>query len=85
MYLLHVCMLCSINHQLFPSCEFICVNSVCPSRAHNWSKIYLDFIETDRSDITGTRIPDPSPTPAPFPSFGHSRDYGMDLSLEVYP
>jgi hypothetical protein len=34
-------MSCSINHQLFPSCEFICVISVCPSRAHNWNKIYL--------------------------------------------
>ena len=29
--------------------------------------------------ITSTRIPDP-----PFSSFGPSRDYGMDLSLEVY-
>ena len=29
--------------------------------------------------ITGTRIPDP-----PFSSFGPSRDYGMDLCLEVY-
>ena len=29
--------------------------------------------------ITGTRIPDP-----PFSSFGPSRNYGMDLSLEVY-
>ena len=28
---------------------------------------------------TGTRIPDP-----PFSSFGPSRDYGMDLCLEVY-
>ena len=28
---------------------------------------------------TGTRIPDP-----PFSSFGPSRDYGMDLYLEVY-
>jgi hypothetical protein len=28
---------------------------------------------------TGTLIPDP-----PFSSFGPSRDYGMDLSLEVY-
>ena len=28
---------------------------------------------------TGTRIPDP-----PFSSVGPSRDYGMDLSLEVY-
>jgi hypothetical protein len=29
--------------------------------------------------FTGTRIPDP-----PFSSFGPSRDYGMDLCLEVY-
>ena len=28
---------------------------------------------------TDTRIPDP-----PFSSFGPSRDYGMDLYLEVY-
>ena len=28
---------------------------------------------------TGTRIPDP-----PFSSFGPSRDYGMDLCLDVY-
>jgi hypothetical protein len=28
---------------------------------------------------TGTRIPD-----RPFSSFGPSRDYGMDLCLEVY-
>ena len=28
---------------------------------------------------TGTRIPDP-----PFSSFGPSRDYDMDLCLEVY-
>ena len=28
---------------------------------------------------TGTQIPDP-----PFSSFGPSRDYGMDLCLEVY-
>jgi hypothetical protein len=32
-----------------------------------------------RVDTTGTRIPDP-----PFSSFGPSRDYGMDLCLEVY-
>ena len=31
------------------------------------------------SYTTGTRIPDP-----PFSSFGPSRDYGMDLCLEVY-
>ena len=30
---------------------------------------------------TGTRIPDPPPF---FSSFGPSRDYGMDLCLEVY-
>jgi hypothetical protein len=29
--------------------------------------------------LTGTQIPDP-----PFSSFGPSRDYGMDLCLEVY-
>ena len=29
--------------------------------------------------LTGTRIPDP-----PFTSFGPSRDYGMDLCLELY-
>jgi hypothetical protein len=29
-------------------------------------------------EITGTRIPDP---PLFFPSFGPSRDYGMDLCL----
>jgi hypothetical protein len=31
------------------------------------------------SVTTGIRIPDP-----PFSSFGPSRDYGMDLCLEVY-
>ena len=40
-------MSCSINHQFFPSCEFICVIlrviSVCPPRAHNWNKIYLIY------------------------------------------
>jgi hypothetical protein len=42
-YLLYVFITCFVCHQLFPSCEFICVISVCPSRAHYWNKIYLIF------------------------------------------
>ena len=34
---------------------------------------------TKLRNTTGTRIPDP-----PFSSFGPSRDYGMDICLEVY-
>ena len=49
-------MSCSINHQLFPSCEFIYVISVCPSRAHNWNKMYYYYYyygpEILISDIT---------------------------------
>ena len=52
----------------------------------NWDSLFLtDDIELITNDITnailstGTRIPDP-----PFSSFGPSRDYGMDLCLEVY-
>ena len=40
---------------------------------------YLWLIGMFRVFTTGTRIPDP-----PFSSFGPSRDYGMDLCLEVY-
>ena len=47
------------------------------------SDILLGFISLLIVDeviyYTGTRIPDP-----PFSSFGPSRDYGMDLCLEVY-
>ena len=40
----------------------------------------LERITLETQDLTtGTRIPDP-----PFSSFGPSRDYGMDLCLEVY-
>ena len=37
------------------------------------------FVPGKVAQSTGTRIPDP-----PFSSFGPSRDYGMDLCLEVY-
>jgi hypothetical protein len=36
-------MSCSINRQLFPSCEFICVISVWPSRANNWNNKFIWF------------------------------------------
>jgi hypothetical protein len=40
----------------------------------------IECIEEMREILTtGTRIPEP-----PFSSFGPSRDYGMDLCLEVY-
>jgi hypothetical protein len=39
----------------------------------------LAIISINVGIITGTWSPDP-----PFSSFGPSRDYGMDLCLEVY-
>jgi hypothetical protein len=42
---------------------------------HDFDVIGLLFHDFD----TSTRIPNP-----PFSSFGPSRDYGMDLCLEVY-
>ena len=40
---------------------------------------FLCALDVFARHTTGTRIPDP-----PFSSFGSSRDYGMDLCLEVY-
>ena len=44
-----------------------------------WSKSEWILDISVPGQLTGTRIPDP-----PFSSFGPSRDFGMDLCLEVY-
>ena len=53
----------------------------------NWAPMLMVMDASHRSYLnhgvghraTGTQIPDPH-----FSSFGPSRDYGMDLCLEVY-
>ena len=52
-----------------------------PLISHNYVYCYnmTKLFEPHHLIHTGTRIPDP-----PFSSFGPSRDYGMDHSLEVY-
>jgi len=44
-----------------------------PRKPNRFIELYVPVV------AIGTRIPDPI-----FSSFGSSRDYGMDLSLEVY-
>ena len=48
-------------------------------RLRQWKQIPPRVICVTGLPTTGTRIPDP-----PFSSFGPSRDYGMDLCLEVF-
>ena len=63
------CMALSVTRS-WVRCLFLQTNSINPT---------LIVFSVHHANTTGTRIPDP-----PFSSFGPSRDYGMDLCLEVY-